>query len=491
MHGRRERMNRSGRPPRLVVRFAIGTLAAFVLVGTGVGVLLVRYVRMQAEERGTFHAAFIADAVLPLALDGIDLSRPLEGEDLAGVDAFVRSRILTDGRDVRVKVWRSDATVVYSDESALIGQRFPDELGDIREAIAGETESGVSDLDAPENVFERDLADKLFYTYVPMRLTAGGPVVAVAEVYQDYAVLQGDIDGLLRTLGVTLGAGLLVLYAALLPIAVRTTRDIQGQNERLNHLLQREQASVEELRAANRKKDDFVAAVSHELRTPLTSIIGYLSTLRQPGLGEDAAARNEFLTAAEAQAKRLLRLITNVLTAAELDDRGRPVILERIDLALMTREVVDALPGGERRVRASITPDAGFVVSDRARLSQILTNLIDNALKYSAEDRPVDLVGSRTDHDGTRIEIRDRGIGIPPEDRTSIFDRFHQRDQSATRRFGGLGLGLHLVRSMVEELGGRVEVEAGEDGGSVFAVTLPPPDPSLFASAASTRTGAP
>jgi signal transduction histidine kinase len=480
--------SRSSGSPRLVARFAIGTLVAFLLVGTVVGAILVRHVRVEAEQRGTFHARFIADAVLPLALDGIDLSRPLSGSDLARVDAFVRSRILSDGRDIRIKVWRSDATIVYSDEPALIGRRFTDELSDIREAMNGEAESGVSDLDEPENVYERGLADKLFFTYVPMRATSNGPIIAVAEVYQDYAVLQGDIDGLLRTLGVTLGAGLLALYAALLPIAIRTTRDIRRQNERLNELLHREHANVEQLRAANRKKDNFVAAVSHELRTPLTSIIGYLATLRQPAFGDDAAARDEFVSAADAQAKRLLRMITNVLAAAGLDDRRRPILPERIDIGLMAREVLVELPGGERRVRVSIPPEAGFVVSDRSRLSEVLTNLLDNALKYSADDRPVDLKASCTDGDGVRIAIRDQGIGVPPEDRVSIFERFHQGDQSATRRFGGLGLGLHLVRSMIEELGGRVEVEGPPDGGSIFVVTLPPLDAARVPGAAAATT---
>jgi signal transduction histidine kinase len=467
---------RPSRSPRLVTRFAVASLVAFALVGTGVGAVLVRYVRIEAERRGTFHARFIASAVLPLALDGIDLTRPLSGAELERVDDFVRSRILGDGRDIRIKVWNVDATIVYSDERRLIGRRFAGETHDIREAMSGEAESGVSNLDAPENVFERGLADKLFFTYVPMRSTPNGPVVAVAEVYQDYAILQGDIDGLLRTLGATVGAGLLLLYAALLPIAVRATRDIRLQNERLNELLGREHASVENLRAANRKKDDFVAAVSHELRTPLTSIIGYLTTLRQPAFADDAATREEFLSAADAQTKRLLRLITNVLSAAELDDRRRPILLERIDLALMTRDVVHALPGGERRVRASIPPDAAFVVADRSRLSEILTNLLDNALKYSTEDHEIDVEVSSTEKHDIRIAVRDRGIGIPLQDRESIFDRFFQADQSATRTFGGLGLGLHLVKTMVDELGGRVEVNEPPGGGSVFAVTLPQPD---------------
>ncbi|MGZ4124666.1 MAG: sensor histidine kinase [Actinomycetota bacterium] len=477
-------MSAPERSPRLVVRFAVGSLVAFLLVGAGVGAVLVRYIRMQAEARGTFHATFIATAVLPLAFTGVDLTEPLTGEDLARVDAFVRSRILSDGRDMRIKVWRADGTIVYSDEPALIGRRFPAEVPDIREVLRGETDSGVSDLNAPENVFERRLADKLFFTYAPLRLTPNGRIAAVAEVYQDYAILQGDINGLLRTLGITLGVGLLLLYAALLPIAIRATHDIRRQNERLNELLQHEQENVEELRVANKKKDDFVAAVSHELRTPLTSIIGYLSTVRQPAFAQDEMARDEFLRAAEGQAKRLMRLITNVLTAAELDDHERPFVAERIDLPLMVREVVDALPGGERRVRTMIPGQAAFVVTDRFRLAQILTNLLDNALKYSADDQEVDVDAARTEDEGVRVVVRDRGIGIAPERRSTIFERFHQEDQSATRRYGGLGLGLHLVGRMVEELGGHIEVEDGSGGGTAFALTLPPPDPALLPAAA-------
>jgi signal transduction histidine kinase len=476
-------MRQEARSPRLVVRFAVGSFVAFLLVGAGVGGILVRYVRIQAEQRGSFHARFIADAVLPLAFEGTDLSRPLEGADLTRVDAFVRTRILSDGRDIRIKVWRPDATIVYSDEPRLIGRRFAGEEDDITEAMAGETEAGVSDLDEGENVFERNLADKLFFTYVPLRLTRGGPVVAVAEVYQNYAVLQGDIDGLLRTLGLTLGVGLLLLYAALLPIAVRATRDIRRQNERLNELLEREHANVEELRAASRKKDDFVAAVSHELRTPLTSIIGYLATLQQPAFADDANARAEFLTAADVQAKRLLRLITNVLTAAELDDGARPMVLERIDLAQMTSELAAGIPGGQGRVDVSIDPGAAFVVSDRSRLAEILTNLVDNALKYSNADDRVDVAAACTESGGIVISVRDRGIGISPEGRESLFDRFRQGDQSSTRRYGGLGLGLHLVRSMVEDLGGVVDVRDADGPGTAFVVTLPALEPDTAASA--------
>src|SRR5581483_653138 len=131
----------------------------------------------------------------------------------------------------------------------------------------------------------------------------------IAEIYQNYAWIQGDIDGLFHSLLLPFGVGVLVLYAMLLPIALRASR---------------------ELRHLNRRKDDFVAAASHELRTPLTSIIGYVSTLKGD-LGADPETRVEFATAAEAQAKRLMRQITNLLSAASLQQGSRPIVMERVD----------------------------------------------------------------------------------------------------------------------------------------------------------------
>jgi signal transduction histidine kinase len=457
--------------PHLVLRFAVASLIALVLVGAGGVVLMTGYARDRAESDGESHALFVVGSVLAPALEGVDLSEPLQGVTYDRVRELVVERVLSDGRAVRVKIWRSDGTVVFSDEPRLVGMHFQDEVHELDEVSAGEAESGISDLEDEENTLERDLADKLFFTYAPLRLQPGGPVVGVAELYQDYAFIQSNVDAVLRRMAIMFGVGLAVLYALLLPLALRASRELRRQNERLNELLENEQRTVAELRDLNQKMDDFVAAASHELRTPLTSIIGYLTTLRHPDLGSDPAVRAEFLEAADAQTKRLLRLITNLLSAAHMEEGARPVTIERVDLAAIARAVVAELAGAAQRVRIDVPADQA-VPTDRARVTEVLTNLIDNALKYSPPDTAVE-VGASVGADGFRLCVSDRGVGIEESEQATIFERFHQVDQSATRRFGGVGLGLFVSRGLVQELDGRIEVTSSPGKGSTFTVVLP------------------
>jgi signal transduction histidine kinase len=167
----------------------------------------------------------------------------------------------------------------------------------------------------------------LFETYVPFRFDGEDHVSAVIEVYQDYSVIQSEIDRLTRTLSISLGIGLLVLYAVLLPLMIGITRTLRRQNHRLQEqadqlsdLLEREQDTVAELRELDRMKSDFVAATSHELRTPLTSIRGYVHILRGSALAGDPVAV-EALAAIERQSSRLFRLIGNVLRESNLTRR--------------------------------------------------------------------------------------------------------------------------------------------------------------------------
>jgi signal transduction histidine kinase len=455
--------------PRLVLRFALASLVAFVLFGM-LGIFFIsRYARERAERTGAFHSTFAARAVLQPALQGIDLSGPI-GADYDRVLAIVRERILSDGRDVQVKVWKPDGTVLFAVDPELVGQRFPEEAEELAEVMDGHVESGISNLEAAENVEERKFADKLLEVYVPLRQSPDGPVVAVAELYQDYAFVQADIDAFMARLAPILVIGLLLLYAAVLPIAVRASRELRRRNERLNELLQLEQQTVAELRDLHVKKDDFVAAASHELRTPLTSIIGYLGTLRQAELGEDPAIRTEFLDASERQTRKLQRLITNLLSTANLEDGARPVTIELVDLSELVAGVVGDLDAASR-VRTDV-PARSVVATDRGRIAEALTCLLENALKYSPASEPVE-VGATVDVDGFRIWVTDRGIGLDPAHHEAVFERFYQVDQSATRRFGGLGLGLHLTRTLVEELGGRIEVGSAAGQGSTFTLAMP------------------
>lgn len=467
------------RESHLVGRFVAGAVAAVVATGLGVAVLTVRTVVARAEQVASFHAAFVTEAVLVPAVRGIPLDRPLSGRALRSVDAVVRNRIVGDGRDVRVKIWARDGTVLYSDYTPLIGRSFPEERSELGEVFDGASESGVSDLSAAENVGERRIAPKLFETYVPLRLPSGGPVVAVAEIYQDYSVIQGDTDRLVRTLSLVFAGGLAILFALLLPIALRASRALREQNRRLREqgdqlrvLLMREQQTVAELRDLNQRKSDFVAAASHELRTPLTAIMGYVRTLRRPEMANDAAVREEFLAHVDQQAERLFRSIRALLTAARLEEPGPADLdLSLVDLRAVTLEAAETLHL-DGRCRIDVPAGLAPVRTDRERLRDVLAELLDNAVKYSPIGAPIE-TSARLEGDRVVLTVRDHGVGIDPQILEHIFDRFYQGDQSATRAHGGLGLGLHIVRGLVDELDGTVSVQSEPGAGSAVTVELP------------------
>jgi signal transduction histidine kinase len=474
------RLQRSRIPkerPRLVLRFVVWTLVAFLAAGILVSFEAVREVRLRAEELATFHATFVANAVLAPMLRGVDVTKPITGATLETVDATVKNQILDDGRDVRVKIWNPNGTVIYSDATELIGMRFPEEAGELGEVMDGHISSGVTDLKEEENFVERRTAAKLFQTYVPLRDAAGRPV-AVAEVYQRYAVIDGDVKGLIRTLSLVFGGGLVLLYAALLPIALsasRTLRDrnttLSEQTEQLSALLAREQETVAELRRLDRMKDDFVSAASHELRTPLTAIIGTLQTLERPEIAASPTTRDELLSVARHRAERLYRLVRNLLRSAHLEGDDEVPTIEDVDVGQVLVAAIRDLPDVEGRVRADII-GVPQIRTDRQRLEDILSNLVENALKFSPSDSLVEVSG-RVNSERLVIEVGDHGIGIEPEDLGAVFDRFHQIDRGATRRFGGLGMGLHLVQELTNDLGGTIKVQSRVGLGTVFTLSIP------------------
>jgi signal transduction histidine kinase len=181
--------------------------------------------------------------------------------------------------------------------------------------------------------------------------------------------------------------------------------------------------------------------------------------------------RGELIAAARSQADRLFRLVRNMLRGAHIEEGDVVAAFEESDLARLIAGAVGDLPGAAERVRI-VAPSLPRIRTDPQRLEEIVSNLVENALKFSPADAPV-TVEVRLDGSILVLEVRDHGIGVAPEDVDLIFERFHQVDQSATRRVGGLGLGLHLVREMATDLGGSVSVVAAEDGGSVFTVSFP------------------
>jgi signal transduction histidine kinase len=244
------------------------------------------------------------------------------------------------------------------------------------------------------------------------------------------------------------------------------------QAERLESLLDKEHETVAELREFSRMKGEFVAVVSHELRSPVTALIGYAKTLRQPEFSEDATLRDEFLDRMVRQGDRLLRLVENLLTAANLENQQVKLSLGRVLFEDLCRETAEGLAGEEGRVNLSLATDLPVLLTDRQLLGRVVSNLLDNALKYSPEGTPCELTAERAGSD-IRFSVRDHGIGIEPSKVDRIFDRFYQVDSSHTRSFRGAGLGLSLVRDLLDHLGGTIEVTSSPGEGSTFTVTIP------------------
>jgi signal transduction histidine kinase len=229
----------------------------------------------------------------------------------------------------------------------------------------------------------------------------------------------------------------------------------------------------------NRQKDDFVSAVSHELRTPLAATIGSVLTLRRMDERLNADQRATLMDVACRQAKRLQRLIEELLTLATVEQGEAPRIDTPVDVARMVDDIVEELRAQrapEELPTIRFSDDGGVVVhTSESKLRQVLSNLVENACKY-APGGPIDILVRH--HGGaSRIEVLDSGPGIPPADRERVFERFVQLDQSSTRSQGGTGLGLYLCRQVAVLVGGTLTLDDAPGGGSRFVLTLPSPAP--------------
>jgi PAS domain S-box-containing protein len=230
-----------------------------------------------------------------------------------------------------------------------------------------------------------------------------------------------------------------------------------------------------EAEEANRIKDEFLATLSHELRTPLTAIIGWSAMLRGNKLGEAATATA--LETIERNAKAQGQIIEDLMDVSRIITGKLRLDVQTIELASLVAESVDAIrPAAEAkqiRLQALLDPQAGPVSGDPSRLQQVVWNLLTNAVKFTPKGGRAEVRLERV-NSHVEITVSDTGQGIAPEFLPHVFDRFRQADQTYTRTHGGLGLGLSIVRQLVELHGGTVHAEsAGLGQGATFVVQLP------------------
>ncbi|AMV17748.1 Sensory/regulatory protein RpfC [Planctomyces sp. SH-PL14] len=264
---------------------------------------------------------------------------------------------------------------------------------------------------------------------------------------------------------------------------VDSTEMKQGLQER-ERLLDRERTARADAERANKMKDEFLSTLSHELRTPLNAILGWAQVLRANT--KDPAALAEGLETIERNALSQTKIIEDLLDMSRIISGKVRLDVQRVDLAEVIRTGVEtvrpAAEGKGVRITTVLDPLAGPVVGDPDRLQQVVWNLLNNAVKFTPRDGRVQVALERV-NSHIEMSVMDTGIGIAPEFLPHVFDRFRQADSSTTRRHSGLGLGLAIVRQLVELHGGSVRVKSpGIDQGSTFTVALPMsavhPDPA-------------
>jgi len=256
--------------------------------------------------------------------------------------------------------------------------------------------------------------------------------------------------------------------------AAAAERDrVETQRE---ELLLKERAARELAENADRAKEQFMAILSHELRTPLNAVYGWAKML-QSGQMQDEALVARAKDAIVRNADIQVQLIDDLLDFSRITSGKMRLDIRSVDPSDVVKGAVDAVrPAAVTRnirIQTTIEPAVGTVAGDPARLQQVVWNLLMNAVKFTPSGGLVD-VELRRDHDGVHVTVRDTGQGIAPEILPHIFERFRQADSSSTRAHGGLGLGLALVKHLVELHGGRVVAQsAGAGRGATFTVTLP------------------
>jgi PAS domain S-box-containing protein len=260
--------------------------------------------------------------------------------------------------------------------------------------------------------------------------------------------------------------------------ASKIARDI-SERKQVEARLQEALAAAHEARTqaeeANRLRDEFLAIVSHELRTPLTSILGWVQLLRKGDLDE-ASARSALETI-HRNVKIQAQLVEDLLDVSKVMGGKMRLQVKPLELSSVINAAVNTImPAAEARgvrLQTIIDPSAGPVAGDHERLQQVMWNLLSNAVKFTPPGGWVQVHLERADG-GVRVVVRDSGKGIKPAFLPLAFERFTQEDSSSTRAFGGMGMGLAIVKSIVELHGGTVRAfSAGEGQGTTFTVSLP------------------
>ena len=444
------------------------------------------YGQRRLEERLVTQARVTA-ALVGAAYERSGSTRPLASNRPFALREALRDAYPTQGTSLRIL----DATGTVVADSAVTGKVGYALAGlpEIHRALVGFSATAA-----------RDERGGRHATFVATPITANGRIVGVAYA----ASSTFSIMTLLRDyrLELILVVGAYILVAAILaellsrwltrPLGdlehataafargdqnARVTptgpRETRALAESFNAMAEEVSRMVAEMRNEERRKSRFVSDVSHELRTPLTAIRGAAETMLED---EDIPAedRDRFLATIVSESDRLGRLANDLLALERIEGATGELPVVRVDLLNVARHTASTLEPllEERGVAVEVTGEPAYVLGDRDRLQQVLANLVDNASRMTPRGKTVHVTVAKSAHRAT-VAVADEGPGLSAEGLDRVFDRFWRAQASRDRGSGGAGLGLSIVRAIVEQHGGRISVANRPEGGAVFSFELP------------------
>ena len=247
----------------------------------------------------------------------------------------------------------------------------------------------------------------------------------------------------------------------------------KNEEERPNGVIAVIQDITEHVKLDNMQKE-FVADVSHELKTPITSIMGYADTLLEEDY--DLETRTKFLNVIATEARRMARLVTDLLTLSRYDSNKKRTNKEKFDLGELVKRCQDKLAieikKKEHKVNCFVTADVPLVYADKDDIERVVLNILSNSIKYTPNGGEIKIYVGFVYNDAY-IKIFDNGIGIPEEDLTRIFERFYRVDKARTREMGGTGLGLSIAKEILDKNGGSIDIKSVVGQGTEVVIRIP------------------
>lgn len=468
----------------IIIGTATFVVVVIVLV-TFVGPAITDFVLEQQK----LSAVVFANRLAAEFLAAKDFKTPITDESRENFEEFV-GHLQIPGL-FRIKIWNSDGVIVYSDVKELVGKRFPlDDL--LGRAFNLETVVSIRKFDPQNPRFQHELQfGEGLEIHAPITFGNSKETVGVITTYARVGFLKKEIGDIRTAFLIRIALAMLLTFAAPSFLVWRASRTVATQQARLQvyakglermvdektrELKETSEKQVKQAEDLARLEDEFVALASHQLRTPPSIIKWYSQILLSGEIGELNDKQRQYVEEVYRATKRMVRLVNDFLNISRIESgsisvKPEPTNLSKIaDSAIV--ELTTLISAKRTQIEKHYDKDVPVIYADQKFVRIIFENLISNAIKYTPPGGKVS-VTIQKEKSNVLIKVRDNGYGIPENQKSKMFTKFFRADNVKSKEPEGTGLGLYLVKFVIEQAGGTIRFESKEGLGTTFYITIP------------------